>query len=59
MFREIREISKEERLKREEEERKNRAYLQIKPEKIMTMKEMEDFWTMEFNRIAMEAAEEA
>ena len=51
MFREVREIeyiTEEEKKKLEEEDRKNRKYLEIKPETNMTVENAKTFWNTLF-----------
>ena len=51
MFREIRtteRITEEDRIRLEEENRKNREYLKIHPETKITVKEFETFWNSMF-----------
>lgn len=51
MFREVREIeyiTEEEKKKLEEEDRKNRKYLEIKPETNMTIENAKTFWNTLF-----------
>lgn len=48
-YREVVEITEEERIKKEETDRKNRRYLEIKPEKI-SLDESINFWDNLFGK---------
>lgn len=57
-FREIHEINEVERKRREEEERKNREFLKIKPETDITVDEAQAFWNDLFNQENIDQVEQ-